>query len=355
MKTGHVFTRSGRRWLMAMALIGAFGVSSLGAASFGMAVPAFAQSGADASAMKGLPVEISGPAGPLGGEALTVPGAEHVVVIIPGSGPTDRNGNSPAMGMASNTYLLLAEGLAQQGIASLRTDKRGFFRSEKAIADPNQVTIANYADDVRGWARKAKELAPCVWLAGHSEGALVALEAATGAPGEVCGLILMAAPGRPIGQLMVEQMQANPAMTQLMPVLRSIVADLEAGRTRAPDTIPAPLQGLFSPGLQRYMIDLFSRDPARVAQGWKGPVLILQGTHDIQVRTEDAEMLGAAMPQAETRLLPGATHMLKPDQPGAPYATYTDPKLPLDPRLVPAITTYVKDHAPGASISGSTR
>ncbi|MGE4371427.1 MAG: alpha/beta hydrolase [Xanthobacter sp.] len=324
-------------------------MSSFGAAFFDVVPPAFAQSGADTPAMKGQPVEIAGPAGPLSGEALAVPGAEHVVVIIPGSGPTDRNGNSPTMGMASDTYLLLAEGLAQQGIASVRTDKRGFFSSEKAISDPNQVTIADYVNDVHGWARKAKELAPCVWLAGHSEGALVALKAATSAPDEVCGLILMAAPGRPIGQLMVEQMQANPAMTPLMPALRSIVADLEAGRTRAPDTIPAPLQGLFSPGLQRYMIDLFSYDPEQVAQDWKGPVLIVQGTHDIQVRTEDANMLGAAMLQAETRLLPGATHMLKPDQPGAPYATYTDPNLPLDPALVPAIAAYVKAHAPGAS------
>lgn len=291
-------------------------------------------------------VRIPGPAGPLAAEMRAVPGAAHAVVLIPGSGPIDRDGNAPAMGLKSDTYRQLAEQLASAGIASLRVDKRGFFGSEKAISDPNQVTIAEYAADARGWAAKARTLAPCVWLAGHSEGALVALVAATQAPDDICGIILMAAPGRPVGKLLVEQMEANPATAALAPQIREIVADLEAGKPRDPQTIPVLLQPMFTPGLQRFMMDLFSHDPAALAARWKGPALILQGDHDMQVKPRDADLLAAGMPQAQKQILPGATHMLKPDQPGQPFATYINPALSLDAAVVPTIAAFVKAHAP---------
>ncbi|MCE8469682.1 alpha/beta hydrolase, partial [Rhodovulum sulfidophilum] len=82
-------------------------------------------------------------------------------------------------------------------------------------------------------------------------------------------------------------------------------------------------------------------DPAAVAERWHGPVLILQGGADMQVRPEDAGLLAAAMPQARRADLPGVTHMLKADLPGRPYATYTDPALPLAPGVVPAILEAV--------------
>ena len=286
-------------------------------------------------------MRISGPAGPLSAEALAVPGAAHAVIIIPGSGPIDRDGNAPAMGLKSDLYRQLAERLGAVGIASLRVDKRGFFGSQKAISDPNEVTIAEYAADARGWVAKARLLAPCVWFAGHSEGGLVALVAATQAPDEICGIILMAAPGRPVGKLLAEQMESNPATALLAPLIREIVTDLEAGKPRDPETIPAALQPMFSPGVQRFMMDLFSHDPAAIARGWKGPALILQGDHDTQVKLQDADDLAAAMPQAQKHILPGATHMLKPDQPGQPFATYMNPALPLDEAVVPSIVGFV--------------
>ncbi len=287
-------------------------------------------------------MQAAGPAGPLAAEAIKVDGARNVVLIIPGSGPIDRDGNGPGVGLKSDMYRQLAEALGKAGIASLRVDKRGFFGSAKAISDPNQVTIGEYAADTRKWMEKARTLAPCVWLAGHSEGGLVALMAVTQAPDEVCGLILMAAPGRPVGQLLVEQMAANPATAALAPQVREIVADLEAGKTRAPETIPAPLQALFSPGVQRFMMDLFSHDPSAIASRWQGPVLILQGDHDMQVKTVDADLLAAAMKQARKQVLPGVTHMLKVDVPGQPFATYTDPALPLDGAVVPAIQALIE-------------
>ena len=163
------------------------------------------------------PVHIAGPQGLLEAEQIVVGGAAHVVIIVPGSGPIDRDGNSPQMGLATDTYKLLAEGLAKEGIASLRLDKRGFYGSAEAIVDPNDVTIAAYAEDVRKWVDHASGIAPYVWIAGHSEGGLVAMVAAQDAPDSLCGLILLATAGRPIGELMIEQFEANPANAPLMP------------------------------------------------------------------------------------------------------------------------------------------
>lgn len=286
-------------------------------------------------------VTITGPKGPLAAELVAVEAAQHIAVIIPGSGPIDRDGNGRQVGLASDSYKLLAEGLARAGVASLRIDKRGFFGSAAAIADPNDVTIATYAADARNWVLKAREIAPCVWLAGHSEGGLVTLVAARDAPKGLCGVILLATGGRPVGQIMLEQLRANPANVDLMPELEEIIADLERGQTRPMADISPVLRGFFSPGLQRYMMDLFSYDPVDVAIGWTGPALVVQGGKDAQITALDADLLAAALQQPEQHMIDDMTHMLKADVPAAPFATYTDPTLPLHPELVQILSEFM--------------
>ena len=170
----------------------------------------------------------------------------------------------------------------------------------------------------------------------------MALVAAQTAPESLCGLILMATSGRPTGQLLIEQFRSNPANAPLMPEIEAIVADLEAGHGRDPASLPPVLQPLFSDGLQRYMIDLFSYDPVIIAKSWQGRTLIVQGDTDLQVKPRDADLLADAMPHAVRVDLPGATHMLKMDVFGSPLATYSDPALPLHPELIPSIVRFLK-------------
>ncbi len=282
-------------------------------------------------------VRIPGPEGPLEATLTAPPGARIIAIIVPGSGPTDRDGNQPATGLATDSYKLLAEGLAAEGIASLRIDKRGMYGSRAAIPDANDVTIAAYADDLRGWVALAATLAPSVWVAGHSEGGLVGLVAARDAPPALSGLILLAAPGRPPGDVLIGQIEANPAHGPIMADVRAIVADLQAGRRRTPESMPEGLRPLFHPVVQGFWSDIFSHDPAAVARDWSGPVLIAQGDADTQVTLEDADRLAAALPQARRITLAGATHMLKRADGADPAVTYTDPTLPLHPDLVPGI------------------
>ncbi|MCM3155823.1 lysophospholipase, partial [Priestia megaterium] len=149
---------------------------------------------------------IPGPVGPLSG-TLSSPAAGDapVVLIVPGSGPTDRNGNGPN-GLQASTYRLLAEGLLGQGIASVRIDKRGMYGSAWAIAEADDVTIDDYAADVRAWvaAIRARTGARRVWVLGHSEGGWVALSAAR-QTADIHGLILVSTPGRPLAQVLTQQ------------------------------------------------------------------------------------------------------------------------------------------------------
>ncbi len=115
-----------------------------------------------------------GPEGDLAGTLIPAAKDQPIVLIIPGSGPTDRDGNNP-LGVTAASYRLLAEGLAQRGIGTLRIDKRGMFGSAAAVADANDFTIADYAADIATWiaAVRAETGAACLWLFGHSEGGLL--------------------------------------------------------------------------------------------------------------------------------------------------------------------------------------
>jgi hypothetical protein len=102
-------------------------------------------------------LEAPGPQGSLKGTLLRpCPKPEHVILIIPGSGPTDRDGNNP-LGVNASTYRLMAENLALKGIATLRVDKRGMFASSAAVTDANAVTINDYVDDVCSWITVLKQ------------------------------------------------------------------------------------------------------------------------------------------------------------------------------------------------------
>jgi pimeloyl-ACP methyl ester carboxylesterase len=154
------------------------------------------------------------------------------MVIIPGSGPTDRNGNNPA-GIKAASYRKLAEALAERGIATVRIDKRGMFGSA-AAGDPNTATFADYDADIRSWFEVTRKASGrrCVWVAGHSEGGLVAMRAAAGP--NVCGVVLLAAPGEKLGETISKQLRANPANAPLLAVRsRRLVSSRRAARCRS--------------------------------------------------------------------------------------------------------------------------
>jgi pimeloyl-ACP methyl ester carboxylesterase len=290
-------------------------------------------------------VEAPGPLGPLKGTMLAPASAgAPMMLIIPGSGPTDRDGNNP-LGVKASTYKLLAEGLAARGIGTIRIDKRGMFASSAAVPDGNAVTVEDYVADTGAWinAIRKQTAAPCVWVLGHSEGGLVALAAAQKVP-DICGLVLISAPGRPAGEILREQLRANPANAPILGQAMAAIDALEAGKRVDVSGLHPALLPLFAPQVQGFIISLFSYDPAKLISTVGKPVLIVQGKRDMQVSVADAERLKQAAPGAELVLLPDTNHVLKTvssDDRRANAATYADPNLPLAPGVVDAVANFV--------------
>jgi len=277
---------------------------------------------------------------PLHGTLLAPERIQAVAVILPGSGPTDRDGNQ-APAIRASTYRMLAEGLADRGIAAVRIDKRGIGAS--AAAGPSEIDLRfdAYTDDARAWAAEAARLTnqPCAWLIGHSEGALVALKAAEGGDDKICGLVLLSGAGRPAGAVLREQLAnvPEPLKTQAYEAL----TELEAGRAVAEP--PAALAALFRPSVQPYLISWLPLDPAALLAAYDGPVFIGQGTTDLQVGVADAQALAAADPEATLKLWDGVNHVLKtaPADRAGNLAAYADPDLPLAPDVAADVAAFI--------------
>jgi pimeloyl-ACP methyl ester carboxylesterase len=301
------------------------------------------------AAATAIPMTAPGPKGPLAGTFLDAGTKAPVVLIIPGSGPTDRDGNNP-LGITAAPYRLLAEALGAKGVSSVRIDKRGMFGSKTAVADANAVTIGDYAADAHAWVAAIRERtgAKCVWVLGHSEGALVALAAAE-QPDGICGVILVSGAGRKLGDVIREQLRANPANAPLLDSAMAALDSLEAGKQVDVSGMHPALQKLFAPQVQGFLIDMFRRDPAKLAASLKLPLLIVQGERDLQVSVADAKTLAAAQPRAKLVLVPTMNHVLKDvesDDRAANLATYGNSALPVDSTLVDAIADFVKRQGP---------
>ncbi|WP_447910513.1 alpha/beta hydrolase [Brevundimonas bullata] len=288
------------------------------------------------------PVELASAPAALHGTLLTPEGQTRAAaVILPGSGPTDRDGNSAQFGVRAGTYRLLAEGLAERGVATIRIDKRGIGQSAAAGGAEADLRFSTNIDDARAWIAEAatKTGQSCAWLIGHSEGALVALATAAKDDDKVCGLVLLSGAGRPAGVVLREQL--TPLPEPLKTRAYAVLSELEAGRAVADP--PAELAAMFRPSVQPYLISWLALDPAQLAAAYDGAIFIGQGTTDIQVSAADAEAIKTAQPRATLVVWDGVNHVLKtaPADRAANVATYMDPALPLAPGVVEAVADFV--------------
>src|SRR5216110_1041276 len=225
------------------------------------------------------------------GGTLTLPrgatGRLPVVVIIAGSGPTDRNGNS-MMGIRPNSYAQLAWRLAERGIASLRYDKR-VLPATKGTVDITRLTLEDFAADARAAAESLARDARFsrVVLLGHSEGSALALIAARQGP-PVAGVISVSGLGRPLGVVMREQLARQFDSATLV---RYDTAMAQYLRGETPKDVPPLLGVLFVPVNQNFMKSLAAFDPPAAIHAVAQPVLIIQGGRDLQVTVADATRL----------------------------------------------------------------
>lgn len=264
-----------------------------------------------------------------------------VVLIVPGSGPVDRDGNNRAE-VQGNTYALLALALAQSGIASIRYDKRGIGASAPAAPPEIDLRFETSIDDAVWWLQmldQDKRFTHSV-LAGHSEGSLIGMVALQKAPASA--FVSLEGAGRPAPVVLREQLQRNLPKS-LAREADAVIAQLVQGHTVT--NPPAELAALFRESVQPYLISLFKYDPAVEISKVRIPTTIVQGTADVQVGLVDARALQKGDPAARLVVIEGMNHVLKyaPDTstPHAILAGYENPLLPIDPKVVPAITSTV--------------
>ncbi len=285
-------------------------------------------------------VTLSRPQGQLAG-TLLIPhstGPMPVVLLIAGSGPTDRDGNGPGFTPASLRQL--AESLATHGIATLRFDKRGIGGSASVTMPESELRFEMLADDVAGWIQqlKADRRFSRVIVAGHSEGALLGLLALRMSPAE--GYISIDGPARPADEVIHDQL-AKQLPPDLLAESDTIMARLKRGVTT--DSTPAMLAALFRPSVQPYLISWFKHSATTEIAQLRIPCLIVQGTHDLQVETMEADLLQKANPRCTMARIEGMNHVLKmtPADMASQMPSYRGPDTPLSGELVSAVVSFI--------------
>jgi pimeloyl-ACP methyl ester carboxylesterase len=295
-----------------------------------------------AQAQNGSPVVLPGSTGSLYG-TLLLPDAGKpvpVVLMIAGSGPTDRNGNN--MMMTNNCTKLLAEALFRQNIATVRYDKRGIGESKDAGKKEEDLRFDNYVNDAAAWITLLKndKRFSNVIVFGHSEGSLIGMVAAQTTKAD--GFISAAGAGFPADEILKKQLKAQPPAVYEM--VAPILDSLKAGKQVK--NVNPMLNALARPSIQPYMISWFKYDPRQEISKLTIPVLIVQGTTDIQVSEEDARALASANPKAKLVLIEKMNHILKEaeaDRAGN-IATYNNPALPVAPELVKHVVDFTPGH-----------
>ncbi len=266
---------------------------------------------------------------------------QKLAIIIPGSGPTDRDGNNP-IGVNANSYKMLAHALDSQNISSFRYDKSFIGKSivpgvkEEDVTFDNAIkdveNIVNYMRDTLGYKN--------IYLIGHSEGSLIGMVVASRK--NIKGYISLAGMGRPFDKVIEEQINEQGWPDSLKKRSAFIFKQLKMGKMV--NNVSASMDALFRKSVQPYLISLLKYTPDIEIKKVRCPILIVQGSCDVQITLVDANRLHNANKKSSLDIIPGMTHTLKnagencADQ----NKTYTDSSLSLNADLVKDISGFIQ-------------
>lgn len=263
-----------------------------------------------------------------------------LMIILAGSGPTDRNGNSLVMVGKNNSLKMIAEELAAEGIASIRYDKRGVGLNMGLATKEEDLRFNHYIEDAVAWADFAKEddRFSDIGFIGHSEGSLVGMIAAQEAGATV--FVSLAGAGRQIDEILLEQL-SNQLPSELMSESEKVIKKLKQGEQV--EEVSNELHSIFRPSVQPYMISWLQYNPIEQIKKLDARILLINGTADLQVPSSDAELLHQAK-DSELLIIEKMNHVLKesPSDEAGNMATYTDPSLPLAEGLMDGIIEFIK-------------
>lgn len=258
-----------------------------------------------------------------------------LAILIAGSGPTDRDGNQALF--KNNSLKYLAEGLAQKGIATFRYDKRVIAQINKATVQEEKMTFEDEVNDALLVVNHFKDKYKKIILIGHSEGALIGLLVAQKVV--VSKFVSISGAGNSSATLIEEQIGKNAP--QLKEESQKIISQLRKGELV--DNISPYLAPVFRKSVQPYLISWFKYEPTKEIAKLQIPILIVQGTNDLQVEDKEAQLLKEAQPKAQLLLIEGMNHVLKKVKTlEENQLSYLNPDLPISGELVEGIASFIK-------------
>lgn len=225
-----------------------------------------------------------------------------LAIIIADSGPTDRNGNQNFQ--KNNVLKKLAEGLSKQNIATFRYDKRIVKQIRKGNVDPNItfddfITDANAVVDYFASQNKYSKIV----LIGHGQGSLVGLATSKD---QVDQFISLAGSGKSIDNVIIDQItQMDPALEK---DTKRAFESLKNGQIT--NDYPQALSGMFSTDVQRFMMSWMNYNPQELIKSLEIPVLIINGSKDLQVPVSETELLKNSSSTATTKIIENMNHVL---------------------------------------------
>jgi dienelactone hydrolase len=273
------------------------------------------------------------------GATWTIPdhgGPFPAVVLIHGSGPSDRDETV----VVNKPFRDLALQLGERGIASLRFDKRTYAHA-KSISLETAVTmtvedevIADALAAITAVRQHPEVNERAIFVIGHSLGARLTPEIVQ-RDGRVAGAVLLAAPARPLPEMILEQMVVAGARADQIAAARAKADRLAAG-------MMGPTE-LFFGASAHYLDDLERRAPPVRARMVGKPLLFIWGERDYQVTGKDRQIWQRALQgvsKVSIQTFPRLNHlMIAGDGPPGP-AEYQTPGV-VDSSVVDAIATFV--------------
>ena len=260
----------------------------------------------------------------------------NLVIIIAGSGPTNRNGNQ--MGMQNNSLKYLAEAIAKDGNVAFSFDKRIIAQMKAGNLDEKSLRfddLINDAKDIITYFKAQKKYNKII-IAGHSEGSLIGMIAAKD---YADAYISLAGAGRSADLIIAEQIEKQAPF--LKKETNENLKILKEGKTF--ELKNQMLASIFRESVQPYMISWIKYNPQEEIKKLNIPILIINGTKDIQVPESDAKLLHEANPISELKIIDKMNHVLKEiNEDAENIKSYSNPDLPIMEELSITIDSFIK-------------
>jgi len=263
-----------------------------------------------------------------------------LAIIIPGSGPTDLNGNQPKI--KNNSLLFLSDALVRKNIATVRYDKREIAGSSSKDIDESKMNIESETEDLIGlidfYRTKGFDQ---IYLIGHSEGSLIGLLAAQ--QRDIAGMVSVCGAGNSADKLLKSQLQQKLPQP-LLKEAEDIIDSLKDGKLV--NDISEPLKLLFRPSVQPYLISWFRYDPSNLVAKLKAPLLIIHGDKDIQIDVAESAILHNASPDSKYVIIKNMNHIFKTinGDYNENLGSYTNPDLQINEEFSVTVINFIKNN-----------